>query len=210
MWTAASERPGRDVRLRSSRRALHLCDDAEVPGARAKIPEYRFSITLRPKGPFGLTHAKSSRGSRSARIFLTVPLSFWAMRAPAAGLDLNTSKAPRAVQLTSLTTGLLLSFEPWDYVQGKNMYGVPFRGQIGALFSNWYKGQFQPSLYAGIAITLPVFRGVSQLDTDVALGFGWEVDLRRGYDTFGQRNHFLVTLGMNIFSLLGPQSSPRR
>ena len=181
----------------------------ELPEDLSQLPERQFAATLRPKGPFGITHRRGSRGSRSVRIFVTVPVDFAVVRFPAAGLDIKSTRDSTLVQLAALTTGALLTFEPWDYTRGTNMYAVPMRFQTGLLMSNWYKGEFHPSSYLGYAITLPVFRGTSQLDTDLALGFGWEVDLRSGYDGFEQRSHFLVTLGMNILSLFGPKSAPR-
>lgn len=182
---------------------------AELPADLVQLPERRFTATLRPKGPFGITHVPNSLGSRSVRIFVTIPVDFAVVRFPAAGLDIKSTRDSTSAQLATLTTGALLTFEPWDYTRATNMYAVPMRWQAGLLMSNWYKGVFHPSTYVGYAITLPVFRGTSQLDSDLALGFGWEVDLRSGYEHFGHRNHFLITLGMNILSLFGPQSAPR-
>ena len=179
-----------------------------LPPELDQLPERHFVATLRPKGPFGVTHKRNSLGSKSVRVFVTIPVDFAAVRFPAAGLDIKSTRDSTMVQLATLTTGALLTFEPWDYTRGTNMYAVPMRFQTGMLMSNWYKGVFHPSAYLGYAITLPVFRGTSQLDSDLALGFGWEVDLRSGYDHFGHRNHFLVTLGMNILSLFGPRSAP--
>lgn len=181
----------------------------DLPAELVQLPERRFAATLRPKGPFGITHATNSLGSRSVRIFVTIPVDFAVVRFPAAGLDIKSTRDSTSAQLATLTTGALLTVEPWDYTRATNMYAVPMRFQAGLLMSNWYKGVFHPSTYLGYAITLPVFRGTSQLDSDLALGFGWEVDLRSGYDHFGHRNHFLITLGMNILSLFGPQSSSR-
>lgn len=185
-------------------------DRGALPKEHERYPERTYSSTLRPKGPFGVTHRGNSLGSKSVRFFATVPVDFTAVRFPSAGLDLKSSKDPTAVQISTLTTGLLLTVEPWDYTRGVNMLAVPMRFQLGMLMSNWYKAEFQPSTYLGGAITLPLFRGTTQLDTDLALGVGWEVDLRSGYDSFAERNHLLVTLGVNIFSLFGPQSSPRK
>lgn len=95
-------------------------------------------------------------------------------------------------QLATLTTGLLLTLEPWDYTRATSSTSLPLRFQTGILLTNWYKGSFSPSIYIGGAITLPLFRGTSQLDTDLALGMGWEIDLRGGYPHFGQRNHLLI------------------
>ncbi len=182
---------------------------AELPEDLVQLPERCFSATLRPKGPFGITHVPNTLGSRSVRIFVTIPVDFAVVRFPAAGLDIKSTRDSTHAQLATLTTGALLTFEPWDYTRATNMYAVPMRFQTGLLMSNWYKGVFHPSVYLGYAITLPVFRGTSQLDSDLALGFGWEIDLRGGYERFEHRSHFLITLGMNILSLFGPQSAPR-
>jgi hypothetical protein len=183
-------------------------DNGSPPTARGQHPERVYQSRLRPKGPFGITHRRNSLGSKSVRMFFTVPLDFTAIRFPAAGLDLKSSSDTNIAQISALTTGLLLSVEPWDYTHGVNWFGVPIRAQGGLLMSNWYKGVFHPSTYLGGAFILPVFRGPSQLDVDLALGIGWEVDLRSGYGTFAERNHLLVTIGMNIFSLLSPKSAP--
>ncbi len=172
-------------------------------------PERTYRATLRPKGAFGITHWSGSLGSKSLRVFATIPVDFASVRFPAAGLDLKSSSDTSAAQFTSLTTGLLLTVEPWDYRRSTNMFAIPFRFQGGLLMSNWYKGVFHPSTYLGGAVTLPLLRGTKQLDIDLALGLGWEVDLRNGYDSFGQRNHLLLTLGMNVLSLFGPQSAPK-
>lgn len=172
-------------------------------------PAQTYKSTLRPKGPFGYPHLGSSLGSRSVRVFATVPLDFTAIRFPAAGLDLQKTSDSTIAQISTLTTGLLLTAEPWDYARGTTMFVLPFRFQAGMLLSNWYKGVFHPSTFLGGSITLPLFRGTKQTDTDLALGAGWEVDLRSGYQDFGSRNHLLVTLGLNIFSLFGAQSAPK-
>lgn len=181
----------------------------ELPADLDRLPRLQFNSTLRPKGPFGITHRKNSLGSRSWRIFATIPFQFATVRFPAAGLDIKSTRDSTIAQLATLTTGLLVTAEPWDYTRGTNRYALPWRVQGGLLLSNWTKGVFHPSTYVGAAITLPVFRGTSQLDTDLALGLGWEVDLRPGFDSFGPRNHLLLTLGMNLLSLFGPQSAPR-
>lgn len=172
-------------------------------------PSQTYKSTLRPKGPFGYPHHRGSLGSRSVRVFATIPLDFTAIRFPAAGLDLQKTSDSTIAQISTLTTGLLLTAEPWDYARGTTMFVLPFRFQAGMLLSNWYKGVFHPSTFLGGSITLPLFRGTKQTDTDLALGAGWEVDLRSGYQDFGSRNHLLVTLGLNIFSLFGAQSAPK-
>lgn len=197
--------------------APYVVEVAVVPtshpdGGHAELdrqPSQTYRAKLRPKGPFGITHFGRSLGSKSFRVFATVPMSFTAIRFPAAGLDLQASSDSSIAQLTTLTTGLLLSGEPWDYTRGTNMFAIPFRVQAGLLVSNWYKGVFHPSTFLGGSITLPLWKGADQLDTDLALGIGWEVDLRRGYESFGPRNHLLVTLGLNIFSLFSPESAPK-
>lgn len=181
----------------------------ELPAGLERRPRQQFSTTLRPKGPFGITHTRGSLGANSFRMFATIPFQFAMVRFPAAGLDIKSTRDSTIAQLATLTTGLLITFEPWDYTRGTNMFAVPWRVQTGMLMSNWTKGVFHPSTYLGAAITLPVFRGTNQLDTDLALGLGWEVDLRPGYDSFGARNHVLLTIGMNLLSLFGPQSAPR-
>jgi hypothetical protein len=184
-------------------------DNSDPSASAAPHPARTYRSKLRPKGPFGITHFGRSLGSKSLRLFATVPLSLTAVRFPAAGLDLTSSKESSIAQLSTLTTGLLITGEPWDYTRGANMFSIPFRLQAGLLFSNWVAGRFHPSTFLGGAITLPLWHGANQLDTDLALGIGWEVDLRRGYESFGPRNHLLVTLGFNIFSLFGPQSAPK-
>lgn len=186
-----------------------VADDKPVPADLSRWPERKYRSELRPKGPFGITHLPHSLGSKGFRIFATVPVDFAAVRFPAAGLDVQSTRDSTRVQLSTLTTGLLLTFEPWDYTRGVNMLAVPMRLQAGMLVSNWYKAAFEPSLYVGGGVTLPVIKGTSQTDIDLVLGFGAECDLRNGYERPGERFRGLVTIGLNVFSLFGPKSAPR-
>lgn len=109
--------------------------------------------------------------------------------------------------MTKIQAGALAALEPWNYDTGKNPWPVPVRFVTGMNFYDISNGNFAPSWLTGLSFTLPIIdlqKGVAedQLSSDVALGMFWEADIgEHQWDSHG--NHFLITLGLNVFSLFG-------
>lgn len=153
----------------------------------------QFRASLTPRGPFGFG------GQKSVRMFFTVPVDIVAARTPASPRDLRSSSDNTLVQPIFIKTGLLLALEPWDYRFGRNLSPLPFRIATGIhlVGVGTTSSGFLPSFIAGGYFTLPLIESVSQVNTSLAIGVLYELDLR------DLRSYALFTLGFNVFSFLG-------
>ncbi len=181
----------------------HVDDDAKEADARTSVAQ------IRPRGAFGLPPARSRNGE-GVRLYATVPVNLAGFRFPASGRDLaNSSQSPN-VDVTTLDTGLLLAMEIWNYNVAANASAIPVYFASGMLFSTIENGKnvVRPNFVLGGGLSLPLLQGTQQLDTSLALGLYWSVDLRRA-EPFRTGNHFMVTLGANILSLFGAGSAKK-
>lgn len=187
-----------------------VAETAKPPAVKARgtNSDDDFEMLLRPRGPFGFGGSRRSKGTRGIRMFLTVPLNVTAMRFPASGKDLQNSSQNTVAQMRNFDIGLLASIEPWDYGRRQNALPVPLRFSSGFLVNNWTRAPIGVSWLLGGSVNLPLIEGTNQLDTSLALGLYWEVDLRQT-NPFKTGSHVLLTLGFNIFSLLGAESAKK-
>jgi hypothetical protein len=160
----------------------------------ADLTASKFDVQLRPRGPFGF--------HRSVRVFLTIPTNFVGLRLPANIRNLKTSSDSTAYELTAISAGIAVAFEPWNYTLGKNLSPIPIRFLTGFDFqiATFQGVSVLPAWFTGISFTVPIFQGdgkvASQLGTSLALGPQFEVDLRDGHP------YFLFNLGFNLFTFL--------
>jgi hypothetical protein len=166
-------------------------------GLNGQSSPYVFSGTLRPRGPFGWP---TNMNGHSVRTFFTIPLNFTELRFPANPRDMASSDQSPLVQASPIRAGVLFGIEPWDYRKGRNLSPLPLRFLGGIEFislSSLTSASYSPALVAGISLTAPIVDS-SQFGSSLAAGLFYEGDLRgRDID-----NYFVVTLGLNVFSLL--------
>ena len=181
-------------------------------------PTRCFLAHVRSKGRFGVAHARGTRGSNSVRVFATIPLDFVAFRFPPSGRAATSSADSNIAQITTLNTGLLLAIEPWNYITNRNMFALPFRFLFGGMVHRWQQGKFEPSMFTGGALALPLFKGLDANDRvsfDLTLSAGWELSLIRSAsaaswrDDFRSRNHFVIAVGLNVFALFSPKTATK-
>jgi hypothetical protein len=158
-------------------------------------PEGQFVARLRPRGPFGWSNG-------AFRSFVTIPLNITGLRFPASPRDLSRSSLPTNFSSASLQAGVLLGIERWNYDLGRNPWAVPIRALVGFNIVDLKQASFTPSFMIGLSMTVPLIDSPSQLGTSLALGGFYEVDLRDDHP-FRTGNRFLVTFGLNLFSLFG-------
>lgn len=200
-------------------------DEAASPRAGApwrdpfcRNPTRCFLARVRSKGRFGVAHVRGTRGSNSVRVFATIPLDFVAFRFPPSGRAATSSADSNIAQITTLNTGLLLAIEPWNYITNRNMFALPFRFLFGGMVHRWQQGKFEPSMFTGGALALPLFKGLDANDRvsfDLTLSAGWELSLIRSAsatswkDDFRGRNHFVIAIGLNVFALFSPKAAAK-
>jgi len=181
-------------------------------------PTRCFLARVRSKGRFGVAHVRGTRGSNSVRVFATIPLDFVAFRFPPSGRTATSSADSNIAQITTLNTGLLLAIEPWNYITNRNMFALPFRFLFGGMVHRWQQGKFEPSMFTGGALALPLFKGLDANDRvsfDLTLSAGWELSLIRSAsaaswkDDFRSRNHFVIAVGLNVFALFSPKAAAK-
>ncbi len=157
-------------------------------------------VSLRPRGLFGFR--------APIRMFVTIPLNLSAIRFPASVRDAASSSESLRYQIRTFDVGALASVELWDYVRRKNMLPIPIRLSTGFLF-NPVQRPVAASWVVGGSFNLPLIEGTSQVDTSFAIGLYYEVDMRHE-KAFRQGSHFLLTFGVNIFSLFGAESAKKK
>lgn len=157
-------------------------------------------MTLRPRGVFGFR--------APIRMFVTVPVNITAIRFPASVRDAASSTESLRYQIRTFDVGALVSLEPWNYVRRKNSSPIPFRASTGFLF-NPIQRPTAASWVIGGSFNFPLIEGTSQVDTSFAIGLYYEVDLRQTR-AFKEGSHFLLTFGVNIFSLFGAESAKKK
>ncbi len=185
-------------------------------GDLCRNPTRCFLARVRSKGRFGVAHVRGTRGSNSVRVFATIPLDFVAFRFPPSGRAATSSADSNIAQITTLNTGLLLAIEPWNYITNRNMFALPFRFLFGGMVHRWQQGKFEPSMFTGGALALPLFKGLDANDRvsfDLTLSAGWELSLIRSAsaatDDFRGRNHFVIAVGLNVFALFSPKAAAK-
>jgi hypothetical protein len=171
-----------------------------VESTSTALGDLEFRANLRPRGRFGWQVLP-------IRAFMTFPLNFTGIRFPADPSRLRSSSQNTFAQATQLQLGTVVAIEPWNYDSGRNPLPIPTRFATGFHLYDISDGEFTPAFVLGATIVLPIVdlpKGVAedQLGTDAALGLFWEVDLQEE-SPFAYGNHFLVTLGLNVFSLFG-------
>lgn len=166
---------------------------------RLTAPELQFSARLHSRGTFGWQRLP-------IRTFFTVPVDLTGFRFPAAAADLKSTTESEVVQLIQPRVGLLFGVEPWNYDKSAHPWPVQLRFLTGFHLFQFADPGVAVSYALGISATLPIFdKAPSQLGTSVAIGAFWEVDLREvgGDFKFDRANHFVLTAGFNVLSLLG-------
>jgi hypothetical protein len=159
----------------------------------------RFEAVLRPRGPF-------SWWPLPVRTFFTIPLNVTSMRFPASPIDLRSSSSRSQYQVLTLDAGVLFAIEPWNYSRAKNLFPVPIRLLTGFNIVNLSAGSLDPSFVVGGSLTAPLVDSGSQFGTSLALGGFYEIDLRE-QSPWAHGRHFLLTFGINLFSLAGAKGS---
>jgi len=166
---------------------------------RLTAPELQFSARLHSRGTFGWQKF-------DIRTFFTVPIDLSGFRFPAAASDLTSTKQSEVVQLIQPRVGLRFGVDPWDYDKSAHPWPVQLRFLTGFHLFQLADPGVAVSYALGVSATLPIFdKAPSQLGTSVAIGAFWEVDLREvgGDFKFDRANHFVLTAGFNVLSLLG-------
>lgn len=158
-----------------------------------------YKARVRLRGPYGL-------GS-PIRVFVTIPVNVVGVRFPASPSDLNKSSDSPLYQSTTLTAGVAVALEPWNYALGRNGSRIPFRVSGGMNFIALSDKVFAPSLVVGAAFVLPVIEGPTAVSSAVSLGAYYENDLREQHP-LETGHRLLLTFGFNLFSLLSPQTTP--
>lgn len=161
----------------------------------------------RPRGYFGLPAASHGK---SVRVYVTVPISLVGLRLPASGRDLESSSQSRYLGVSSFSTGAMFVVEPWNYNIGKNLIAaLPIYFASGFLFSLvGSEGVGRPQFLMGGGISFPLVQGSSHLDTSIAIGFHYGMDLGQRHPA-AEGSHFLITFGANVLSLFGARSTRR-
>src|SRR6185369_11382051 len=170
-----------------------------APGVASDLStDLEFKALMRPRGISG--------SLRNWRAFVTFPIRFSGLRFPAKTSSLASSGDNTAVQLAGVRAGILAVLEPWNYDTRQTPSWIPGRFQTGFNLYDLGTGKFVPSYLPGGSITLPVLPidgtpNARNLNSSLALGAFWEVDLERQHP-FVDGNHFLLTFGIDFASLL--------
>jgi hypothetical protein len=157
--------------------------------------DLRARVYLRPRGPFGWNKLP-------VRTYVTIPVQLSGLRFPASGYELKSSTDPTVYQFVSPRVGMLIVVEPWNYDLGRNFspFGFSVAGGLSLLQAS--TNPVSVSTLLGVQLQLPLVESPSQLGTSISLGLFWENNLR---ENGLQANHALLTLGVNVLTLLAPK-----
>lgn len=164
---------------------------AILDSSQVVLPDYDYSATLRPRGPYATF--------REYRLFVTFPVDLFAMRFPAVVRYVDKSSDGDTVQLSTFRAGVQIAFEPWDYAQQRNRWPLPLRFNVGLNLFELADKRFAPSFVAGISLVLGTLG--DKIPASVTLGFNYERDLTEPH----LGSHFLFTSSINFLSLFGPK-----
>lgn len=138
---------------------------------RADKDDNTFEARIRTRGLYGF-------GS-DIRVFFTIPVSLVGVRFPASPSELSSSSSSRLAQISTLSAGLLIGMEPWDYRFARSKLPLPVRPQAGFHVVDVLERNRGIAALAGVTTTVPALDIADTVSLNV--GVFYENDLREDH-----------------------------
>lgn len=163
--------------------------DVYVRRDSVKKEDNPFEARIRMRGLYGF--------DTGIRAFVTVPINLLGVRLPANAPELASSNDNRLAQITTISTGILLGFEPWDYRFGRSSLPIPMRPQAGFHVVDLLERRRGIAALAGITTTVPALDVADTVSAN--LGVFYENDLREDHPLLNG-HRLLFTTSVNFLA----------